>query len=56
VVKNADNTVTLSQKEYNRLAEDSEKLARLEANGVDNWEGYSLGLEDEDEEEDEDGD
>lgn len=30
-----------------RLKADSKELARLEANGVDNWEGYSIGIEDE---------
>lgn len=31
------------------LEKDSETLARLEAAGVDNWEGYSHAFEDEDE-------
>lgn len=39
--------------ELNRLniipKEDSKVLARLEAAGVDNWEGYSHAFEDEDE-------
>lgn len=42
--------VIISRKEYDSLKEDSRLLARLEAAGVDNWEGYPSGP-DEDEEE-----
>lgn len=34
------NTVTISKKEYRDLLIDSALLARLEAAGVDNWEGW----------------
>lgn len=37
---------------YRQLEADSRKLARLEAAGVDNWEGYHLAFSDEDEDED----
>jgi hypothetical protein len=33
--------VTITREEYEELQRDSEKLARLIAAGVDNWEGYS---------------
>ena len=33
--------VTITNKEYNQLLEDSEWLYYLKAAGVDNWEGYS---------------
>jgi hypothetical protein len=36
-----DDTVTISRKEYESLKEDAALLAHLEANGVNNWEGYS---------------
>jgi hypothetical protein len=49
-------TVTISKRNYERLCADSDTLARLEANGVDNWDGYSLGLEDEEDDLDEDED
>lgn len=39
VINNAVNKDTLLQ-----LIRDSEKLAALEAEGVDNWEGYSLAM------------
>ncbi len=42
----------ISDKEYARLKKDSATLAKLEAAGVDNWEGYSFAFEsDEDEDE-----
>lgn len=39
-----DAKVTITVREYNSLVEDSETLARLEAYGVDNWEGYGDAL------------
>lgn len=33
--------VTLTREAYQSLCNDSHKLAKLEAGGVDNWEGYS---------------
>ncbi len=50
-------TVIIDKTEYERLLKASEKLDALEANGVDNWEGYgeairSLNLEDDETEED----
>lgn len=44
--------VTISKEEYEELKERNSFLERLEAAGVDNWEGYSYAFED-DEEEDE---
>ena len=44
-----DETITISKKTYDRLIEAKKELNRLIANGVDNWEGYSIGLEDEEE-------
>lgn len=37
--------VTITQKEYNSLVEDSEFLQALREAGVDNWEGYSMAFE-----------
>ena len=37
--------VTITEKEYNQLLEDSEWLSYLNAAGVDNWEGYSNAAE-----------
>ena len=37
-------TVTISAQEYVRLRLDSERLARLECGGVDNWDWYSEAL------------
>jgi hypothetical protein len=39
--------ITISLRRYNQLLEDSKLLAHLEANGVDNWEGYSCPDEEE---------
>lgn len=36
----------ISSIEYNSLIEDSEKLAALEAGGVDNWEWYHESIKD----------
>lgn len=52
MIDSSDDTITISIKKYNILVSNSSKLDRLISNGVDNWEGYSIGLE-EDEEEDE---
>ena len=48
---NHNGTWTLSHAEYQELKADSEKLAALEAGGVDNWEGYGNALEALDDEE-----
>jgi hypothetical protein len=40
------------QRELKRLRERDGILCRLEAAGVDNWEGYSTAFDDEDEEDD----
>ena len=37
--------VTITQKEYNKLLEDSNFLEALKGVGVDNWEGYSEAFE-----------
>lgn len=37
-------TVTISMQEYQDLLIDSEKLSRLKAGGVDNWEWYGESL------------
>ncbi|HLO11549.1 MAG TPA: hypothetical protein VK190_04770 [Pseudoneobacillus sp.] len=39
-------TVTISKKEYESLLQDSRKLNRLEAYGVDNWVGYGDAMSD----------
>jgi hypothetical protein len=44
--------VSLNIIEYKRLVERDKMLSRLEAVGVDNWEGYHYSFENEDEEED----
>jgi hypothetical protein len=41
---NTENTITITQKEYEELRKDSRKLAALEAGGVDNWEWYGESL------------
>lgn len=38
-------TVTIPIEEYVELLTDSEKLSRLEAGGVDNWEWYCESLD-----------
>lgn len=40
-----EKTVTISQKEYESLKEDSRKLLCLESAGVDNWGGYDFAME-----------
>ena len=42
--------ITITKREYRQFLKDSEKLARLEAGGVDNWDWYGLSLYPEDEE------
>jgi hypothetical protein len=37
-------TVEITVHEYESLKADSEKLAKLEAAGVDNWEGYDYAM------------
>lgn len=44
-----EETVTIPLSEYEDLKRSSLFLSRLEAAGVDNWEGYDLAFEDEDE-------
>jgi len=45
--------VTIPKKEYEELLKDSQFLMRLEAAGVDNWEGYHYAfIDDEESEED----
>lgn len=43
--------VTISKAEYDNLIQDQKFLRHLEANGVDNWEGYSHPDNEEDEDE-----
>lgn len=38
--------VSISQREYNDLLEAQAKLDRLEAYGVDNWQGYADAMTD----------
>jgi hypothetical protein len=41
--------ITISREEYQRLRDRDRKLSQLEADGVDNWEGYrALDEDDED--------
>ena len=41
-----EETVTITESEYNTLLKASWKLQALEAGGVDNWSWYSESLED----------
>lgn len=41
--------ITITEKEYDRLIDDSAFLGCLFAGGVDNWEGYELALEEHEE-------
>lgn len=43
-------TITIPFLRYEELVRDQDTLSRLEAAGVDNWDGYSFAFEDEDEE------
>ena len=36
--------ITITKREYRELLKDSEKLSRLEAGGVDNWDWYGASL------------
>ena len=38
-------TVTISQSEYDRLQEASDKLDALEQTGVDDWQGYGIAMD-----------
>jgi len=42
---NKEKMVTITQKEYNKLLEDSNFLEVLKCSGVDNWKGYSEAFE-----------
>lgn len=50
-MKEKKDEVILSIEEYRYLFKRNELLSHLEANGVDNWEGYSVPENEEDEEE-----
>lgn len=43
-IKVINNAVSINRDTLLQLIRDSEKLAALEAEGVDNWEGYSLAI------------
>ena len=43
-IKVINNAVSINRDTLLQLIRDSEKLATLEAEGVDNWEGYSLAM------------
>lgn len=43
-IKVINNTVSVNKDTLLQLIRDSEKLAALEAEGVNNWEGYSLAM------------
>lgn len=40
----AEDKVTISKREYERLLLAERKLDALKAEGVDNWEGYSIAM------------
>lgn len=42
----SETSITITRKLYRSLLDDRNELRRLEAAGVDNWEGYSSGLPD----------
>lgn len=44
VIEITSNDVSVDKDTLLKLIKDSEKLAALEAEGVDNWEGYSLAM------------
>ena len=44
----AEATITIPYLRYEELVRDQVTLSRLEAAGVDNWEGYSFAFEDTD--------
>ena len=41
----SEETVTISKSEYQRLKDDQEFLECLSAAGVDNWEGYTVAVQ-----------
>ncbi len=41
-----EDKITITTEEYDRLLEAKNKLAALEAAGVDNWDGYDFAMED----------
>ena len=43
-IKVVNNAISVNKDTLLQLIRDSEKLAALEAEGVDNWEGYSLAI------------
>lgn len=43
-----EETVTITKKEYEKLLEDAKFLRKLREAGVDNWEGYRYGFEEDD--------
>lgn len=53
IMKNEE-MITITKKEWDYLIKRDAFLERLEMAGVDNWEGYSCGFDDEDEETEED--
>jgi hypothetical protein len=48
---NMEGTITITEKEYNNLLEDSRLLQCLRNAGVDNWDWYSEALKEFDEDE-----
>jgi len=48
-IDNSQETITVNKRYYEELVRDARKLALLEANGVDNWDGYECIFEDDDE-------
>jgi hypothetical protein len=50
MIDSCEETITISREEYRELVKDSDELNRLIINGVHNWEGYSIGIEDEEDE------
>ena len=44
VIEVINNAISIDVDTLLQLIKDSEKLAALEAEGVDNWEGYSLAM------------
>ena len=44
VIEVVNNTISVNKDTLLQLIRDSKKLAALEAEGVDNWEGYSLAM------------
>lgn len=44
----SEDTMTISKREYDRLLKKADRLERLEAYGVDNWNGYGDTIRDTD--------